>query len=169
MKSGVNNNLLIIGAGGHGRVVKETAESMGIFGEIDFLDDNSKLAVGKIDEYRKFSKKYKYAFVALGNPELRRDTIKKLKELEYEIPVIIHPTAYVSQSVVVGEGGFIGVNATINTNVVIEEGCIVGIGALIDHDSSMGAFSYVNAGGIVKAGTRVEEGIKIESGMVCQN
>jgi len=44
----MGKNLLILGAGGHGRVVKETAEAMGLFNSIDFLDDNpeSKVALG---------------------------------------------------------------------------------------------------------------------------
>ena len=40
-------SLLVIGAGGYGRVVKEIAQLNG-YGKIDFLDDNSSLAVGKI-------------------------------------------------------------------------------------------------------------------------
>ena len=37
--------LLILGSGQYGTVAKETAEAMGIFDEIAFLDDNSKAAV----------------------------------------------------------------------------------------------------------------------------
>ena len=51
-------NLLILGAGQYGRVVKETAEAMGCFGKISFLDDNSPLALGKLDEYSRFAGKY---------------------------------------------------------------------------------------------------------------
>ena len=44
-------NLLILGAGGHGRVVKETAVAMGNFDRVDFLDDHSELAIGKCEDY----------------------------------------------------------------------------------------------------------------------
>lgn len=37
----LNEKLLILGAGGHGRVVKETAEEMRCFEKIDSLDDYS--------------------------------------------------------------------------------------------------------------------------------
>lgn len=44
----IKRNLLIIGAGGHGRVVKEVAEALESYQKIDFVDDNSPEAVGKV-------------------------------------------------------------------------------------------------------------------------
>ena len=41
--------LLVIGAGGYGRLAKEIAILNG-YEIVDFLDDNSPLAVGKVDE-----------------------------------------------------------------------------------------------------------------------
>jgi hypothetical protein len=46
-------SLLIIGAGSHGRVVAETAEVCG-YDKIDFLDDNSRNAIGKKIHLRGF-------------------------------------------------------------------------------------------------------------------
>ncbi len=43
-----NRHLLIIGAGQYGMVAKEIAESMGCFDRIDFVDDVSDTAVGKM-------------------------------------------------------------------------------------------------------------------------
>ena len=42
MEKNENQNLLILGAGVYGRVAKEIAESMGVFGKIAFIDDNAK-------------------------------------------------------------------------------------------------------------------------------
>ena len=44
----MDKNLLIIGAGGHGRVVAEVAAACG-YENISFLDDNSPEAIGKIN------------------------------------------------------------------------------------------------------------------------
>ena len=44
----MDKKILIIGAGGHGRVVKEVAEACG-YKKVDFLDDNSSDAIGKMD------------------------------------------------------------------------------------------------------------------------
>lgn len=161
----MNNNLLIIGAGGHGRVVREAAEALKIYNKIDFLDDNSELAIGKFEEYEKVIDEYKYAFVALGNPELRSIWFEKLSKL-YSIPTIIHPTAYVSPSAQIGTGCYVGAKAVINTRVVIKNGCIIGIGALIDHDSVVEEYSYINTGAIVKAGSKVDRFTKVDEGKV---
>ena len=42
--------LLILGAGGHGKVVKEVAEATGRYEKIDFVDDHSNIAVGKVSD-----------------------------------------------------------------------------------------------------------------------
>ena len=66
--------LLTIGAGGYGRLVKEIAELTG-FSKPDFLDDNSPLAVGKIDELEKIEDKYDGSIVAIGKyKDLREDS-----------------------------------------------------------------------------------------------
>lgn len=51
----MNKNLLIIGAGQYGALAKEIAEVMKCFEKIDFLDDNSELAIGKISEMEKIA------------------------------------------------------------------------------------------------------------------
>ena len=67
---------MIIGAGVHEKVVKEAVEALKIYNIIDFLDDNFKLAIGSIEEYEKFSNDYQYAFVVIGNVEVRYKLIK---------------------------------------------------------------------------------------------
>lgn len=158
-------NLLIIGAGGHGKVAKEAAETLEIYNKIAFLDDNSELAIGRVDEYEKFVDDYQYAFIAIGNTEIRNELVHKLSKL-YTIPSIIHPTAYVSPSVQLGTGCYIGARTVINTNSVIKNGCIIGIGALVDHDCVVGEYSYVNAGAIVKANCTVNSYAKVDAGEV---
>ena len=72
----MNKNLLILGAGCCGLAARETAEAMGCFEKIDFLDDNieempdgSKI-LGKVCEFENFAAAYSYIFVAIGNPEI---------------------------------------------------------------------------------------------------
>lgn len=153
----LNQNLLILGAGGHGRVVKETAETLGGFGEIAFLDDapGHPLAMGTCKEYRQFSKKYQYAFPAVGNNLLRMEWMEELKEAGYLIPTFVHPTAYVSPSAKVEEGVFISARAAVNAQVTIERGCIFSLGALADHDAYIEYGAHIFAGMIVPPNCKV--------------
>ncbi|WP_332628470.1 acetyltransferase [Halalkalibacter flavus] len=165
----MNNNLLIIGAGGHGQVVQDIASAMNQFEKIDFLDDNSSLAIGKCDNFNEYINEYSYAFVAIGNNEQRKVWSSRLIAAGFKLPVLIHPTSYKSPLAKVGIGSVICAKAVINTNAIIENGCIISIGALVDHDSLISEYSHINSGAIIKAGCIVENLKKVEAGMVFTN
>ena len=161
-----SKRLLIVGAGGQGRLCREIALAMGCFEKIDFIDDNSDLAIGKLSEIESLRSEYSCAFVALGNNNLRSEVTEKLEALGFEIPVLIHPTAYISPSSVIGKGSVIAPKAVINTGAVLGEGCIASIGVLIDHDCSIGSFVHVNTGAICMAGSKVPAYTKVDAGAV---
>lgn len=165
----MNNNLLILGAGCHGKVVKETAEAMNCFDKIEFLDDHFSNAIGRCGDYLKCKDEYKCAFVSFGDNELRMKWLNELSEFGYEVPKLIHPTAYVSPSAVVNEGTIILPKSVINTNAVVEKGCIISIVALVDHDSQLGDGVHINTGAIVKAGCKVNSLKMINAGEVYTN
>ncbi len=163
----MNKNLLILGAGGYGHSVKEVAEAMGVFDRIDFLDDeNSDVAIGKLNDNEKLAGEYSYAFPALSDSELRMTWIAKLEENCYATPVLIHPTAYISPSASVYPGSVVLPKAMVNTNSVIERGCILGLGAIVDHDTFIGFGCLVECGAIIKAHCMVKANTKIDSGAV---
>jgi UDP-3-O-[3-hydroxymyristoyl] glucosamine N-acyltransferase len=76
---------------------------------------------------------------------------------------LIHPTAYVSPSVVINVGTIILPKSVINANVVIDKGCIISIGALINHDSQLGTGVHINTGAIVKVGSKAHSLKKIDA------
>lgn len=158
--------LLIVGAGGHGRVVKEVAESLGEYEKIDFLDDSSEEAVAKIDDLERMHGEYDSAFVGIGNNVFRLECIAKIKDIGYEIPVLIHPTAYISKSANIGLGTVVEPKALVNANTRVGEGCIISVGSIIDHDVILNNCVHANAGSIVKAGARIESLTKLEAGQV---
>jgi len=186
-------NLLIIGAGGHGRVVSEAAELEGRWGNIMFLDDREDVhivlnhrIIGKIDEYKRFADKYKYAIVCMGDNEKRLGLIKKLLKAGYEVPVIIHPKASVSRYSSIQEGSVILAGAVINTNASVGKGCIININASVDHDCviedgvhvcsgavvrsmcRIGRLSYIGAGACVKSGTLLGQRFILEDNEVVE-
>ena len=161
----MGKSLLIIGAGGHGKVVAEVAAACG-YDNISFLDDNREEAIGKINEMKAFCNQFANAFVGIGNTQFRNKMIKELLEIGYEVPVLVHPTAYVSKTAKISAGTVVEPLAIVNTNSVIGKGCIVSVGANVDHDTVLEDCVHVNAGAIVKAGAHVEENRKLEAGEV---
>lgn len=158
--------LLIIGAGGHGRVVAETAEAIGIYETIDFIDDNKPNVIGRIADLDTLDKQYDSAFVGIGDNRLRFELINKLEKIGYEVPTLIHPAAYVSPSATIEKGTIIEPKSVVNANSYIGMGCILSVGAIVDHDAKIGKCCHINAGAIIKSVTEVEDFRKLEAGEV---
>ena len=158
------NSLLIIGAGGHGTVVKEVAKACG-FDKIEFLDDTLPQALGKISDIDKY-KEYENVFISIGNNELRKKLYDMARKVGYKLPTLIHPEAYVSESAKIGEGTIIEPKAIINSNATVGEGCIISVGAIVDHDAEIGDYAHVNAGAVVKTASCVEKFRRLEVGEI---
>ena len=159
------STILILGAGGHGRVVAEVAASLGYV--VSFLDDKpGQNVIGRIDEVEQFKDRFDAFFVGIGSNKLRREIQERLSGLGVSIATLISPSAIVSPSAVIGAGTVIEPGVIINTGVKIGQGCIVSVGSVIDHDSVLGDFSHVNTGAICMSGAHVEEEQKVEAGEV---
>lgn len=161
----MNKNLLIIGAGGHGKVVKEIAEALG-YTNIAFLDDNSPEAIGRIADSKAYVNQYQEAFLGIGNNKFRRELLARLEQEGFKIPVLIHPTAYVSKSAVIGKGTVVEPKAIVNANSKVDIGCIISVGSIVDHDVVLEDCVHVNAGAICKAGSLVCSCGRIDAGEI---
>jgi len=158
-------SLLVLGAGGHGKVVAEVAADCG-YQHINFLDDNSPEVLGKISDLEKFKDEYSECFVGIGNNAMRFALIEKAEAAGYTLPVLIHPTAYVSKTAVIETGTIVEPNAIVNTNAVVKTGAIISVGAIVDHDTLLEPAVHINAGAIVKAGGKVAAFEKLEAGEI---
>lgn len=147
------SNLLILGAGGHGKVVAETAIATGKWNTISFLDNNSDLSevldlpvLGGFDSYQDHLGIYKSAFVAIGNNKNRLLWLEKLEKAGYQIPSIIHPFSVVSNYSEIGLGSIIMPGVVVNANSIISEGCILNTSSTVDHDCMLENGVHVSPG-----------------------
>ena len=159
--------LLILGAGGFGQMIKETAGLLG-YDEVFFLDDAAKASdvIGKCCDYVMKHKEFDTAVAAFGNKNTRLFWTEKLLEERYQVPAMVHPSAVISPSAVLGEGCFVMQNAVVNTHSRIGRAALVNSGAVVDHDSVIGNGAHVGLGSIVKANCIIEEKKKVEAGEV---
>ena len=169
----MNKNLLILGAGMFGTVVREIAESTNCFEKIAFLDDSfgtdgfkkyhhEKTIIGKLDDYIAFMSEYDFAFVSIGNPEVRMKWTKKLIEAGYSIPSIISPHSFISPSAQLNIGVVVAPMAVINSNTCIGEGSFITAGSVIDHNSIIGDYCNVQCGTVVMPGARMPDFTKTQ-------
>lgn len=160
-------SLLILGAGGFGQMVKETAGMLG-YEEVVFLDDAAKGAdvVGKCCDYLIKHEEYQVAVAAFGNNNTRLYWTDKLLEAGYEVPAIVHPSAVISPSAVLEPGCFVMQRAVVNTHTHIGRAALINSGAVVDHDSEVGYGAHVGLGGIVKSNCTIAPGSRVEPGEV---
>ncbi len=161
--------LLILGCGQYASVVKEVAESLGIYEKIAFLDDRHgdgitvfrHETVGKISDISNFSGIYTDAFPAIGNSEARLCALFKIKNAGFVLPTLISPRAYVSPSASVFEGVLIEPFASVNANATVKTGTYISLGAVVNHDSYVGECSHIDCNSVVAAGASVPDGTKV--------
>lgn len=158
--------LLILGAGQYGHVVQETAEAMGCFKKIEFLDDNNPSAAGKLADYQRLRQEYDCAFVAMGNSELRTQWLQKLEAAGYELPALVHPKAHVSPTAILGKGTIVEPMAVVNTGAVISAGGLLCAGCTVNHNATVGVYCQIDCNAVVAAGAAVPDGTKVRAGTV---
>lgn len=160
-------NLLILGAGSHGRNIKEIAESLRIFKKISFLDDKvtGEDILGKCKDALDFRGEYGCAFVAIGDNEMRKKYARFLKERKFILPNIISPAATVSPKAKLGEGIAILPQSTVCESE-IGDFCILASNSLVNIDARLGDFTHIDCGGIVLKDARVPAETMIESGEI---
>ena len=162
--------VLVIGAGGHAKVVIEAARAAGhhvvgliapdpvgtrVLGAAVLGDDDilARLHAGGLVE----------AVVALGDNR-RRDAMQAvLQSLGYALPPIVHPTAWLSPSARLGAGTVVLQQAAISAEAMIGCGVIINSAAVVEHDAEIGDFAHVAPGvalaGRVRIGARSLVGV----------
>lgn len=163
--------LIIVGAGGYGRVIAEIAERMGRYSEVNFLDDNSadKRVIGKCNQYADFITDKTEFYVAFGANEFRLQWINRLLENGGKVATIVDRTAYISPTATLGVGVAVLPNAVVNTNCVLNKGVIVNCSAVIDHDCIIGEGTHICLNTVIKAENAIPSVVKIDAGVIVEN
>ena len=170
----MKRRLLILGAGGHGKVILDVAEAMKCYEAIHFLDDGKAVGeevlghhvMGKVSACHLHSSNYTDAIVALGNNEVRLELTRKLKRLGYHIPILIHPTSVVSKYANIKEGTVIMPLAVINANAKIGEACIINTGAIGEHDCIVGDGTHIAYRAVLGGGAKVGHQVLVDIGAI---
>lgn len=169
----MNESVIIIGAGGHGKVIADMICQSGDRVE-GFLDDNPKLGksfigfpvLGRISEYRRYPEA-KYV-VAIGSAVIRERIVSELKNVNWYTAV--HPRAVISNlETEIGEGTVIMANAVINPGTKIGKHCIINSGAIIEHDNKIEDFVHVSVGAKLAGTVHIGKGSWIGIGAVVRN
>lgn len=163
----MSEQVIVIGAGGHGKVIADIVLKCGDM-MLGFLDDNAALqsevvgipVLGKISCYEHYPNA---SFViAIGNSVARERIAQQLSNVRWY--TAIHPMAVISDlNTHIGEGSVLMANAVVNPSARIGKHCIINTAAVVEHDNTIGDFAHVSVGaklgGTVSIGSHAWIGI----------
>lgn len=159
------NRLIIIGAGGHGKVIADLAVKND-YKNICFLDDQTVgdcvgfPIIGKTEEAKRLNDGKTDFVIAIGSNAIRKELAEK-----YDVNwvTLIHPSAQIGINVTVEKGTVIMANAVVNAAAVIGKHCIINTGAIIEHDNVIEDYVHISPkvalGGTTRIGALSHIGI----------
>ena len=161
--------LVILGAGGHGKVVADAALARGGWARVVATDRNAAKCRGELlpgvillPLDAALALPDADFHVAIGSGESREREAEQLAGRA--LATIVHPHATVSPHAVVEAGCFIAAQAVLAPSVLLGRGAIVNHGAVIDHDVRVGAFTHVAPRAALGGGVQVGRGVLIGAG-----
>lgn len=149
----MGEKIIILGSGGHGKVVKEIAEACG-YEVIGFVGDNKpvgtkildKKVLCRIEDIGTLKSETLNLAVAVGANTVREKRAKQVLEMGFVTPALVHPSCIFSKSAEVGMGTVIMAGTVVNSEAYIGDFCIINTGATVDHDCRVGDFCHISPG-----------------------
>jgi UDP-N-acetylbacillosamine N-acetyltransferase len=154
--------LIIFGCSGHAMVVVDTAivlninvsgyfaptaSNMNMFNLTYLGDDNAFDRLNYVEDIG--------FFVAIGNNQIRKMIIDRIKFKSHLLVNLIHPKSIVSAHTLLSECVFIGPGAVLNPGVKIGSGAIINSGAIIEHECEIGDYSHIAPGAVLAGNVHV--------------
>lgn len=165
--------ILIIGAGGHGKVIADIALRQGVE-DLGFLDDKPANVGGKVfsipilglsSQWSDF--KCEGIIVGVGDNLIRRQIVQRAEQ--YGMPpwvTLAHPNSVFAHSAKIGLGTVLMAGAIVNADTEIGGHCILNTGATVDHDCILGHYVHVAPGANIAGGVCVGDGALLGIGCV---
>lgn len=174
-------DVLILGSGGHARVVLDAIRAAGVVNPVGFLDDRRQAdssvdglpVLGPISGFGEISAQWNVgrAVVAIGDNFVRRSVVERIDALKSGVDwiCVLHPAAAVSPNASIGPGTVVFAGSIINTGSAIGAHCIVNTRGSIDHDNRTGDFTSFGPGVVTGGNVKIGRGSHIGIGSVLKH
>jgi UDP-perosamine 4-acetyltransferase len=161
---------VLVGAGGHARVVLDAARASGALEVIAVVDVRPELRGSSFegvevigDESALSLARHRGAraiLLGVGSVDVadtRRRLFERIVVLGLELPVVRHPSAVISPSATIGAASVVFAGAIVNPGARIGTNVIVNTAAVLDHDVQIGDHAHVSPGAHLAGGVVVGE------------
>lgn len=167
--------LLLVGAGGFGRVVMEHVIEQQY--DVAFVDDGYEVGtevcgikmVGHIEDLPTLIRDYKKLVVSIGNNKIRQSVYKKAEEIGYDFPNIICKSVYTSPFAKVGKGCVFLNNVSIQNGAKVGNGVLLNPGVEIHHDGTVDDYTLIYSNSVVRTMAHIGKRVKIGSTCTISN
>lgn len=166
----MQKRLLIVGAGGHARVVLDMAVAQGW--DVQGFIDNEKPAHTMLNGHAVCgSDTFLFdhlgtaaVIVAIGHQATRRKISLAVKAAGGKLATVIHPSCIISPTARIGAGSVVIAGSIVNVNSVIGEFCILNTACSIDHDCKLADGVQVCPGAHLAGNVQCGEDVFIGTG-----
>lgn len=169
----MNKQVIVIGAGGHGKVIADIVRSCGDT-VLGFLDDSPQPpetvcdipVLGPTENYVNYPEAR--FVIAIGKGAVRRKVAERMEGVRWY--TAIHPKAVISSlGTAIGEGTVVMAGAVVNPCANIGKHCIINTCASVDHDNQIGDYTHVSVGATLAGTVTVGETVWVGAGAVVSN
>jgi UDP-perosamine 4-acetyltransferase len=160
--------VVIIGAGGHGKVVLDVLRAAGEHEPVAFVDADPGLAntdvggvpvIGAINLLPRLrQQKVRHAIVAIGDNRARLQYAGLLRAQGFELVSAVHPTAFVSPTARIGVNVVVAPLAAVITEARVGDSSIINTAAVVDHECEVAEGVHIGPGARLAGRVRVEAG-----------
>jgi sugar O-acyltransferase (sialic acid O-acetyltransferase NeuD family) len=167
-------DVVIIGAGGHGKVVLDIIQAAGKHRVVGFLDADPALAgsqingvpvLGQMNQVvRLKQQKIRGAIVAIGDNRVRVSYAALLAEHSVDLITAIHPAAVVANSARIGHNAVVAAGAVLAASAAVAHSAILNTGCIVDHECELEAGVHICPGALLAGRVRVGAGAFIGLG-----
>lgn len=149
----MSNRILIIGAGGHGKVVAEILRARGTEPG-GFVDADEALwgtqvlglpVLGGMNHLEKIARHHGLAsaIVAIGDNRVRQEVAREVERAGLKLASAVHPSATISPTVRLGRGVVVCMGAAICVQAQVGDLAIINTNATVDHECEIGPAAHI--------------------------
>ena len=173
----IMDKVLVVGAGGHGKVVGELVELSSAYELAGWVDRghvgkeiNGGVILGGDDDLEKIYQSGVTSVIigvgSIGDVSVKKKLAELLEEIGFQFISLRHPSAVISMRSDIAQGTCMMAGSVIQTDTSIGKHCIVNTRAVIEHDCSIGSFVHVAPGAVIAGGVHIEDDVHIGLGAV---
>ncbi|MDP9440164.1 MAG: acetyltransferase [Actinomycetota bacterium] len=160
--------IVVVGAGGHAKVVVEACLAAGwvVSGTVDADPSRTVFGLPHLGPPEGLRPEPGVrAVIAVGSNAARRELGRRLNG-RFEWATVVHPAATVSPRARIKEGAVVFAGAVVQADTVVGRHVILNTGCRVDHDNDLGDFCHVGPGAVLAGTVVLGEGAFVGAGAV---